>query len=66
MQENHSTTLEVIQCVCLQAFAGLAVYTASKFFVEALTQSLRLEIVGSGVKVTSIQPGMTVSEIIWC
>lgn len=40
-----------------KAFAGLAVYTATKFFVEALTQSLRLETVGSGVKVTSIQPG---------
>ncbi|KAL9971921.1 hypothetical protein ACROYT_G018144 [Oculina patagonica] len=40
-----------------KAFPGLAVYSATKFFVEALTQSLRLEIVGSGVKVTSIQPG---------
>lgn len=27
--------------------------------MEALTQSLRLETVGSGVKVTSIQPGMS-------
>ena len=30
--------------------------------MEALTQSLRLETVGSGVKVTSIQPGMGTVE----
>lgn len=36
-------------------------YAATKFFVEALTQSLRLETVGSGVKVTSIQPGMIIT-----
>lgn len=46
-----------------QAFPGLAVYTATKFFVEALTQSLRLETVGSGVKVTSIQPGRRIARL---
>ena len=40
-------------------------YTATKFFVEALTQSLRLETVGSGVKVTSIQPGMSTVELLY-
>ena len=40
-----------------QTFPGLTVYSATKYFVESLTQGLRLEIVGSGVKVTSIQPG---------
>lgn len=45
-----------------KAFPGLAVYAATKFFVEALTQSLRLETVGSGVKVTSIQPGDVATE----
>ena len=48
-----------------QAFAGLAVYSATKFFVEALTQSLRLETVGSGVKVTSIQPGMSTVQSLY-
>lgn len=40
-----------------QTFPGLTVYSATKYFVESLTQGLRLEIVGSEVKVTSIQPG---------
>jgi NADP-dependent 3-hydroxy acid dehydrogenase YdfG len=33
------------------------VYSASKFFVEATLQALRLETAGAGLRVTSIQPG---------
>jgi len=40
-----------------KVFPGLAVYSASKFFVEALSQGLRLETVGTGLKVTTVQPG---------
>ncbi|KZZ91797.1 nonribosomal peptide synthetase 10 [Moelleriella libera RCEF 2490] len=40
-----------------KVFPGLGVYSASKFFVEATLQSLRLETAGSGLRVTSIQPG---------
>ena len=40
-----------------KVFPGLAVYSASKSFVEALSQGLRLETAGTGVKVTTIQPG---------
>ncbi len=40
-----------------KVYAGLAVYSASKFFVEGLSQGLRLETAGTGVRVTTIQPG---------
>ena len=40
-----------------KVYAGLSVYSASKFFVEALSQGLRLETAGTGVRVTTIQPG---------
>ncbi|KAG6578095.1 putative oxidoreductase [Phytophthora cinnamomi] len=40
-----------------KVFAGLGVYSASKMFVEGISQALRLENVGSGLRVTSIQPG---------
>jgi NADP-dependent 3-hydroxy acid dehydrogenase YdfG len=36
---------------------SLAVYSASKSFVEALSQGLRLETAGMGVKVTTVRPG---------
>lgn len=38
-----------------KVFAGLGVYSASKMFVEGISQALRLENVGSGLRVTSIQ-----------
>jgi NADP-dependent 3-hydroxy acid dehydrogenase YdfG len=46
-----------------KVFAGLAVYSASKFFVEALSQGLRLETAGTGLKVTTIQPGNVATDL---
>ncbi|DAZ99590.1 TPA: hypothetical protein N0F65_001418 [Lagenidium giganteum] len=45
-----------------QVFAGLGVYSASKMFVEAISKALRLENVGSGLRVTSIQ-ARTISSV---
>lgn len=47
-----------------KVFPGLGVYSASKFFVEATLQSLRLETVGSGLRVTSVQPGNTATDLL--
>ena len=47
-----------------KVFPGLAVYSASKFFIEGLSQGLRLETAGTGVKVTTIQPGNVATGLI--
>ncbi|KAJ6160618.1 hypothetical protein N7470_004014 [Penicillium chermesinum] len=47
-----------------QVFPGLGVYSASKFFVEATLKALRLETVGSGLRVTAIQPGNTSTPLL--
>jgi NADP-dependent 3-hydroxy acid dehydrogenase YdfG len=47
-----------------KVFPGLAVYSASKFFVEALSQGLRLETVGTGLRVTSVQPGNVATDLL--
>jgi NADP-dependent 3-hydroxy acid dehydrogenase YdfG len=47
-----------------KVFPGLAVYSASKYFVEALSQGLRLETAGTGLKVTTIQPGNVATDLI--
>lgn len=39
-------------------------YSASKFFVEATLQALRLETVGKGLRVTSVQPGNTATDLL--
>ncbi|KAJ5130525.1 uncharacterized protein N7515_006564 [Penicillium bovifimosum] len=47
-----------------KVFPGLGVYSASKFFVEATLQALRLETAGTGLRVTSIQPGNTSTDLL--
>ncbi|KAI1487856.1 non-ribosomal peptide synthetase [Biscogniauxia mediterranea] len=47
-----------------KVFPGLGVYSASKFFVEAALQSLRLETAGSGLRVTAVQPGNTATDLL--
>ena len=47
-----------------KVFPGLAVYSASKFFLEALSQGLRLETAGTGLKVTVLQPGNVATDLI--
>jgi short-subunit dehydrogenase len=39
------------------AFPVISVYNASKFAVEALTESLRVELAPFGIKVTAVEPG---------
>lgn len=38
-------------------FPSLAVYCASKTFVDILAEGTRRELVGTGIKITNIQPG---------
>ncbi len=45
-------------------YPGLAVYSASKFFVEALSKGLRLETAGTGVKVSTVQPGNVATDLL--
>lgn len=46
-----------------KVFPGLAVYSGGKFFVEAVSQGLRMETAGTGLKVTTIQPGNVATDL---
>ena len=46
----------------LQPYAGGGMYCASKHAVEALTHSLRMELIHTPVNVTSINPGLVETE----
>jgi 3-hydroxy acid dehydrogenase/malonic semialdehyde reductase len=41
-----------------RVYPGGAIYCATKFAVRALTEGLRLDLLGSGIRVTEIAPGM--------
>jgi NADP-dependent 3-hydroxy acid dehydrogenase YdfG len=47
-----------------KVFPGLAVYSGSTFFVEALSQGLRLETAGTGLKVSTVQPGNVATDLL--
>lgn len=47
-----------------KVFPGLGVYSASKFFVEATLQALRLETAGKGLRVSSVQPGNVATDLL--
>ena len=46
-----------------KVFPGLSVYSGSKFFVEAVSQGLRLETAGTGLKVTTVQTGNVATDL---
>jgi NADP-dependent 3-hydroxy acid dehydrogenase YdfG len=46
-----------------KVFPGLTVYSGAKFFVEAVSQGLRLETAGTGLKVTTVQPGNVATDL---
>lgn len=44
------------------SYPGGAVYCATKFSVRALSECLRMDLIGTGVRVTNIEPGMVETE----
>ncbi|MBM7112535.1 SDR family NAD(P)-dependent oxidoreductase [Archangium primigenium] len=49
--------VNISSIAALAPMAGSGVYAASKAALSALSESLALELVGSGVRVTSVEPG---------
>lgn len=47
-----------------KVFPGLAAYSGGKFFVEAVSQALRLETAGTGLKITTVQPGNVATPLL--
>ena len=45
-----------------QVYAGGAVYAATKFAVRAISDALRHDVLGTGIRVTNVEPGLAETE----
>lgn len=45
-----------------QVYAGGAVYAATKFAVRALSEALRHDVLGTGIRITNVEPGLAETE----
>ncbi len=59
LDRGKGKILNVASVAGFQAVPGMAVYSASKAYLLALTESLAEELQGSGVSVTALCPGLT-------
>jgi NADP-dependent 3-hydroxy acid dehydrogenase YdfG len=59
---GRGTVIHVGSIAGRELYPGGNVYCATKFAVRALTEGLRLDLLGSGVRVTSVDPGLVETE----
>lgn len=45
-----------------QVYSGGAVYSATKFAVRALSDALRHDVLGTGIRITNVEPGLAETE----
>lgn len=59
---GHAHIVNVGSIAGFQTYVGGSGYTASKHAVRAITQTLRLELVGEPIRVTEVNPGLVETE----
>lgn len=62
IENGHGHIINVSSIAGKEAYANGAVYCASKYAVEALTKSMRLDFLRKNIRVGSISPGMVETE----
>jgi NADP-dependent 3-hydroxy acid dehydrogenase YdfG len=62
VRRGRGTIIHIGSVAGRQVYPGGAVYCATKHAVRALTDGLRIDLLGSGVRVCSIDPGMVETE----
>jgi NADP-dependent 3-hydroxy acid dehydrogenase YdfG len=62
MQNNHGHIINIGSIAGHEVYTGGAVYCATKFAVNALTKSLRKDLIGTKIRVSSVDPGAVETE----
>ncbi len=64
VRRGRGRILNVASIAAFQPVPGLATYAATKAYVLSLTESLAEELLGSGVTVTALCPGITATNMV--
>jgi hypothetical protein len=59
---NHGHVINIGSVAGRWTYPGGAVYCATKFAVRAISEGLRMDLLGSQIRVTNIEPGMVETE----
>lgn len=62
VRRNSGQVLNIGSIAGRQTYPGGNVYSATKFAVSGLTRSLKLDLLGTAVRVTDVQPGLVETE----
>jgi len=62
-QQGSGFLINTSSLAGLKVFPFIGAYNGTKFAVEALTEALRMELAGSGVRVAVIEPGRTATGL---
>ena len=62
-QQGRGHIVNIASIGAHRSYPGAAVYCASKFAVWAISDALRQELLGGAVRVTTVSPGTTESEL---
>jgi NADP-dependent 3-hydroxy acid dehydrogenase YdfG len=62
VERGRGTVLHVGSIAGRQVYPGGNVYCATKHAVRALTDALRIDLLGTGVRVTNLEPGLVETE----
>lgn len=60
--QKHGKIINISSLSGLVALPNFGIYSASKFALEALTNSLRYEVFGNNISVTNVEPGAIESD----
>lgn len=61
---NHGTIINVSSIAGVKAFANHAAYSATKFGVHGMTETVRQELATANVRVSTISPGASETELL--
>lgn len=62
VERNRGHMINISSVAGHFAYPGGSIYTGTKHFIDAFTQSARMDLVGSNVRVTAVSPGAVQTE----